>query len=115
VFAHKLHLARHTLTDSGSSEQEQEAEEANSLLETHKVKSQDFSEKVEGPNSKEKQSSKRFWLKTEFPFDSTLKRMSMIYLDRETPGEALGLLKGAVSTFQNVPCVFEASRVAMLT
>jgi P-type Na+/K+ transporter len=100
VFAHKLHLARTSLTDSGSSEQEQQMETANTLLDAEKEKSEDISDKADEAAKRAKASSKRFWLKTEFPFDSSLKRMSMIYLDRETPGEALGLLKGAVSFLQ---------------
>ncbi|KAL0059604.1 hypothetical protein AAF712_013655 [Marasmius tenuissimus] len=44
----------------------------------------------------EKQALKRFQLKSEFPFDSSLKRMSTIYIDQMYPMQPLLLLKGAV-------------------
>ncbi|KAG9087092.1 hypothetical protein FRC06_002744, partial [Ceratobasidium sp. 370] len=43
----------------------------------------------------EKKDARRYKLLTEFPFDSELKRMSVVYADRERP-DNLVLLKGAV-------------------
>lgn len=41
--------------------------------------------------------SQRYQLLVEYPFDSELKRMSVVYADRDRPDENLILLKGAVS------------------
>ncbi|KAG8734804.1 hypothetical protein FRC10_011406 [Ceratobasidium sp. 414] len=46
-------------------------------------------------DGEEKKDARRYKLLTEFPFDSELKRMSVVYVDRERP-ENLVLLKGAV-------------------
>ncbi|KAG8733999.1 hypothetical protein FRC10_012007, partial [Ceratobasidium sp. 414] len=46
-------------------------------------------------DGEEKKDTRRYKLLTEFPFDSELKRMSVVYVDRERP-ENLVLLKGAV-------------------
>jgi Na+-exporting ATPase len=72
VLAHKLQLGRPKLARVQSEEDNKE----------------DGSEKKDG---------RRYKLMTEFPFDSDLKRMSVIYADGERP-ENLVLLKGAVST-----------------
>ena len=42
------------------------------------------------------QQDKRYQLKLEFPFSSELKRMTTVYVDRQT-GEGLVMIKGAVS------------------
>lgn len=48
--------------------------------------------------------SQRYKLLTEFPFDSELKRMSVVYSDRERPEQDLILLKGAVSAYGFCRC-----------
>jgi len=45
-----------------------------------------------------KPEEKRFEMKAEFPFSSELKRMTTIYLDKQT-NQAIVLIKGAVSIF----------------
>ncbi|KAG9094021.1 hypothetical protein FS749_013278 [Ceratobasidium sp. UAMH 11750] len=68
VLAHKLQLSRPKLARVQSEDDEDE---------------------------EEKKDTRRYKLLTEFPFDSELKRMSVVYADRERP-ENLVLLKGAV-------------------
>ena len=72
VFASKLQYGRHTLTSTETDNNNQDG-------------------KIE-------QFPKRFVLKEEFPFDSDVKRMSMVYVDRETSGDdrVVVFLKGAV-------------------
>ncbi|EEB91433.1 hypothetical protein MPER_10204 [Moniliophthora perniciosa FA553] len=53
-------------------------------------------EKQADANPPRDNTPKRYHLRTEFPFDSTLKRMSTIYVDNEHPTMPLFLLKGAV-------------------
>lgn len=73
VLAHKLQLGRPKLA---------------------RVQSEDEGEQGEADAKKD---TRRYKLIIEFPFDSELKRMSVIYADRERPNENLVLLKGAVS------------------
>ncbi|KAG8935760.1 hypothetical protein FRC02_006569 [Tulasnella sp. 418] len=105
VFAHKLHLGRPALTNSGASDEELKAE-INSMTEKEKEAFDErervrYEEDLAERYRREQERvgvpvEKRYTLKTEFPFDSNLKRMSIIYTDDETPGWALALLKGAV-------------------
>lgn len=64
-----------------------------------KPTSGDF-EKVAMPDEKvaieETQDDKPYKLITEFPFSSSVKRMTTIYSDTKRPEELVGLLKGAV-------------------
>ncbi|CAE7224993.1 unnamed protein product [Rhizoctonia solani] len=73
VLAHKLQLGRPKLARVHSEEDEEEGTEI------------DY-----------KRDGRRYRLLVEYPFDSELKRMSVIYADRERPNENLVLLKGAV-------------------
>lgn len=79
VLAHKLQLGRPKLARVQS---EDEGEEG--ILDHER-------------EEREKKDGRRYKLIIEFPFDSELKRMSVIYADRERPEENLVLLKGAVS------------------
>ncbi|GAA97801.1 uncharacterized protein L969DRAFT_96202 [Mixia osmundae IAM 14324] len=75
VLAHKCGLARHTLTHSGDADDDDES----------------------SPRSETMRSTqpKQFKLIQEFPFDSSIKRMTTIYDDAES-GQAVVLSKGAV-------------------
>ena len=48
-------------------------------------------------DDEETRAAKRFTLKLEFPFSSSVKKMSTIYYDREQDKYAVVMLKGAVS------------------
>lgn len=78
VFATKLNLARSTLAHAGSSDDEET------------IEVDDEKKQAGGP--------KRFDLRQEFPFDSTVKRMSTLYFDNERPDEPVAYLKGAVGS-----------------
>ncbi|CAE6436301.1 unnamed protein product [Rhizoctonia solani] len=73
VLAHKLQLGRPKLARVQSEEEDEEGIEVD-----------------------DKRDGRRYRLLVEYPFDSDLKRMSVIYADRERPNENLVLLKGAV-------------------
>ncbi|KAJ1306050.1 hypothetical protein OPQ81_010763 [Rhizoctonia solani] len=73
VLAHKLQLGRPKLA---------------------RVQSEEDGE--DGTEIDDKRDGRRYRLLIEYPFDSELKRMSVIYADRERPNENLVLLKGAV-------------------
>lgn len=64
----------------------------------------------------EKESSvtqqKRYHFKVEYPFDSTVKRMSTVYVDRQHPDTHLALLKGAVERVLNCCTMYLASPTA---
>ncbi|TRM60619.1 hypothetical protein BD626DRAFT_549599 [Schizophyllum amplum] len=64
--------------------------------------------------------SRRFSLKVEFPFSSTVKKMSTVYFDREQDKYAVVMLKGAVervleSCVSYVPNPDEPAKTALLT
>ncbi|KAG7096419.1 hypothetical protein E1B28_003858 [Marasmius oreades] len=62
------------------------------------------------------QSSKRYQLKNEFPFDSSLKRMSTVYVDLLHPLQPLFLLKGAVERVLDASTLYlKNGKVAGLT
>ncbi|KAF8756550.1 cation transport ATPase (P-type) family [Rhizoctonia solani] len=73
VLAHKLQLGRPKLARVQSEEEDEDGAEID-----------------------DKRDGRRYRLLVEYPFDSELKRMSVIYSDRERPNENLVLLKGAV-------------------
>uniref|UniRef100_A0A0W0G514 P-type Na(+) transporter n=1 Tax=Moniliophthora roreri TaxID=221103 RepID=A0A0W0G514_MONRR len=77
VFAHKLGMGRPSLVDVLNT--------ADSL--TEKTDSQTVDTVTE---------SKRYTLKNEYPFDSSLKRMSTVYTDQSFHMQPIVLLKGAV-------------------
>ena len=82
VFATKLGKARAALSTAGAREDEHTRSERE-LKENPKV------------------NSIRYHLKAEYPFDSSIKRMSTTFLDRKRPGAPLALLKGAVERVQD--------------
>ncbi|KAJ7581060.1 hypothetical protein C8J56DRAFT_1101672 [Mycena floridula] len=73
VFAHKLGMGRTTLVSSAQPEQEKLSLSGEKAIVRN-----------------------RFQLKVEFPFDSSLKRMSTVYTDSMHPSRPLVLLKGAI-------------------
>ena len=87
----KLGLSRRTLAQESERGDDDANSEKDINVHTEKVQ---FEDDDSGP--------KRFILKMEFPFSSELKRMSMIYLDRENEKQAFVVIKGAVSFFQNL-------------
>lgn len=82
VFATKLGNARATLTTAGAREDEHTRSER---------------ELKENPEA----NPVRYHLKVEFPFDSSIKRMSTVFIDRKRPDAPLALLKGAVEQVQD--------------
>jgi len=82
VFATKFGMARATLSTAGAREDEQTRSER---------------ELNENPEV----NSVRYHLKAEYPFDSSIKRMSTIFIDRKRPDAPLALLKGAVERVQD--------------
>lgn len=108
VFATKVGLGQPTLTASSLSADSDRAKPLNEdVVEgddqnkegdkegAEKQKKQIFFSDGQNPNAK-----KRFELKAEFPFSSSVKRMSTIYFDEERPGVAIVMIKGAV----RIPC-----------
>ncbi|TFL01470.1 sodium transport ATPase [Pterulicium gracile] len=105
VFATKLGYGQPSLSASALAQEAERAKPLNSNVVDEEKNEEDSeegqSEKKEkqiwfadGQNDKNK--PKRFDLKTEFPFSSSVKRMSTIYLDKEQPGVAVIMIKGAV-------------------
>jgi magnesium-transporting ATPase (P-type) len=82
VFATKLGKARATLSTAGASEDEHTRSER---------------ELEENPET----NPVRYHLKAEYPFDSSIKRMSTIFIDRKRTDAPLALLKGAVERVQD--------------
>ncbi|THU82747.1 sodium transport ATPase [Dendrothele bispora CBS 962.96] len=103
VFAHKLGMDRPSLVapESSASPSSDPSSEPNADSEKRPLDVIDedvddekqYWDDASFPSSR---SSKRFRLKTEYPFDSSLKRMSTVYIDKENPDYPLLLLKGAV-------------------
>ncbi|PPQ92400.1 hypothetical protein CVT25_008750 [Psilocybe cyanescens] len=89
VFATKLQLGRPTLVTDLSEFMEKKGQPAMGQVIESNEKQAHFDEKPA------EHVTNRFELKAEFPFSSDLKRMSMIYLDKELEGQALILIKGA--------------------
>ncbi|KAL0570051.1 hypothetical protein V5O48_011906 [Marasmius crinis-equi] len=81
VFAHKLRMGRPSLVVDSIPASSSD----NDTIDT-----------VQDEKERGFQASKRYQLKNEFPFDSSLKRMSTVYLDLAYPMQPLFLLKGAV-------------------
>ncbi|KAK7018658.1 hypothetical protein VNI00_018344 [Paramarasmius palmivorus] len=77
VFAHKLGMGRPSLVDVSSS-------------------TDPLSDKNDAQTLDTVTDSKRYSLKNEYPFDSSLKRMSTVYIDHMFPMNPIVLLKGAV-------------------
>lgn len=105
VFATKVGLGQPSLSSSSPLQEvdrvrpiNQVASEKNSANQEKQGKQIQF---VEGEGST---TQKRFKLQAEFPFSSSIKRMSMIYLDEENPSVAVVMMKGAV-------CVFSSSLI----
>lgn len=97
VFATKVGLGQPSLSSSSPLQEvdrvrpiNQVASEKNSANQEKQGKQIQF---VEGEGST---TQKRFKLQAEFPFSSSIKRMSMIYLDEENPSVAVVMMKGAV-------------------
>jgi len=82
VLATKLGNARATLSTTGAREDEHTRSER---------------ELKENPEA----NPVRYHLKAEYPFDSSIKRMSTIFIDRKRPDALLALLKGAVEHVQD--------------
>ena len=82
VFATKLGKARATLSTAGAREDEHTRSER---------------ELKENPEI----NPVRYHLKAEYPFDSSIKRMSTIFIDRKRTDAPLVLLKGAVERVQD--------------
>ncbi|KAF8897450.1 sodium transport ATPase [Infundibulicybe gibba] len=86
VFATKLRLGRSSLTSDSAETTERTGKSAMGA----KI--------IEGSVARfeDNNAVKRFDLKAEFPFSSELKRMSTIYIDKESNHQGLCLIKGAV-------------------
>ena len=82
VFATKLGKSRATLSTAGAREDEHTRSER---------------EIKENPET----NAVRYHLKAEYPFDSSIKRMSTIFIDRKRPDAPFALLKGAVERVQD--------------
>ena len=82
VFATKLGQPRAALTTAGAREDE------------HTRSERELKEKPET-------NPVRYHLKAEYPFDSSIKRMSTTFIDRKRPDAPLALLKGAVERVQD--------------
>ncbi|KAF5353799.1 hypothetical protein D9758_010589 [Tetrapyrgos nigripes] len=110
VFAHKLGMGKPSLVIPGSSgPAEGTIADSEFLSDPEKKKLEAIDEEkqeslddlhvnktVSNPSLHASHSYKRYRFKTEYPFDSSLKRMSTIYIDKENPDAPLLLLKGAV-------------------
>ena len=97
VFASKLGQGRSVLTSNGTDAEDTKYRPALGQIIEPKVPEEERKVAFLEEHLKKDTTPKRFALRVEFPFSSELKMMSTIYSDRECPGEALVLIKGAVS------------------
>ncbi|KAK7443243.1 hypothetical protein VKT23_015840 [Stygiomarasmius scandens] len=107
VFAHKVGMGRPSLVTPGSSSSSGDDSGVEKITEDSEKKHLQAIDEDDESDEKKQQSesesdfdasstSKRYRLKTEYPFDSSLKRMSTVYIDNQNPENPLLLLKGAV-------------------
>ncbi|THV00758.1 potassium/sodium eff [Dendrothele bispora CBS 962.96] len=103
VFAHKLGMGKPSLVTPGSSSSSSDLSSESKVVEDPEIKKQLETIDEENKNSGDvsipplsSRAPRRYRLKTEYPFDSSLKRMSTVYIDKEDPEHPLLLLKGAV-------------------
>ncbi|KAK7443736.1 hypothetical protein VKT23_015518 [Stygiomarasmius scandens] len=101
VFAHKLDMGRPSLVTPGSSSSSSNLSSESKVVEDpEKNQLETIDEEKKGEDIStlplSSRAPKRYRLKTEYPFDSSLKRMSTVYIDKEDPDHPLLLLKGAV-------------------
>jgi magnesium-transporting ATPase (P-type) len=90
VFAMKLGMNRISLASNTPDDASDMSDDGGDTL-------ADDSEKKAYSASMITSSDTRYQILVEFPFSSATKKMSTIYLDRDAPGSAICLTKGAVS------------------
>ncbi|KAF9525725.1 calcium-transporting ATPase 3 [Crepidotus variabilis] len=99
VFARKLNLGRSTLSgDSLGLEKERSGRPAlGPIVQVASEKDDNGDANVQMQEKmKDVKESVRFELKIEFPFSSELKRMTVLYTDKERSGEGMVFTKGAI-------------------
>jgi magnesium-transporting ATPase (P-type) len=100
VFSMKLGLGRSSLTDDTTIPEGQTIKPALGEIIEEVGRDSPVQDKkqtqINFADANAPQQDKRYQLKLEFPFSSELKRMTTVYVDRQT-GEGLVLIKGAVS------------------